>query len=236
MGILNTLSKNPTLIAFGALAIGLFIFRDRISGFFSDITGGVKGAAGIGETVGILNENFQGFLTGIQDLASGKSFEGLEFPSFELPTFELPTFEFPDFGKQITDFFAGIGGVNGQDIPTEPSDFTDVGMAEARARQEPKVVTQDIQSLFDITNPQGLMGDIAKAIVPETQAEFQERAAGLVETFPETFRSTSLSDEKVFGVQLSKESEDFDQVLAAEANKAEAIFAKLFGNLQNPNF
>jgi len=243
MGIISTLTKSPGLLALGALGIGLFIFRDRISGFFSDITGGLEGAKELGETTKLLNENLLSNLRGIQDILSGDIFKDFKFPefkfpefNFEFPTFEIPSFEFPDFAKQFADFFAEIGGVNGQGMPTEPGDFTQVGMAEARARQEPKVVTQDVKSVFDITNPQGLTGDIATAIIPETQAEFQERAAGTAETFPEIFRSTSLTDEKVFGVQLSRNSEDFDKALAAEANRSEAIFAKLFGNVQNPNF
>jgi len=232
MGILNTLSKNPTLIAFGALAIGLFIFRDKISGFFSDITGGAETAAEIGETVGVLNENLLGNLKGIQDILSGDIFKDFKFP--ELPTIELPTF---DFSNLFGGFFGGNGGGNGQDMPTDPSDFTETGMAAARARQEPKVLQDDISSMFDITNPQGLIGDIAKAIVPETQAEFQERASGLAETFSDVFRSTSLPGSEIsFGRQLSRESEDFESVLASEARRSEEIFAKLFGNVQNPNF
>jgi len=47
MGFLDSLSKNPSAIALAALGIGLFIFRDKISGFFSDITGGAEGTAQI---------------------------------------------------------------------------------------------------------------------------------------------------------------------------------------------
>jgi len=35
---------------------------------------------------------------------------------------------------------------------------------------------------------------------------------------------------------LSRESEDFESVLAAEARRSETIFAGLFGNVQNPEF
>jgi len=96
MGILDIFTKNPSLLALAGVGIALFVFRDKISGFFSDISGGVKGAQAFGETVGILNENLQGNLTGIQDIISGKVFENFEFPTIEFPTIEFPTFEFPD--------------------------------------------------------------------------------------------------------------------------------------------
>jgi len=145
MGILDSLTKNPGLLALGALAIGLFIFRDKISGFFSDITGGAQGTAQIAETGGILARNFQsnltatplpgdplfgesGFFTNIAE-----SISNFQFPS--LPSFEFPTFELPSFPS-----------IFGEQPATEPTDFTDVGMAAARARQQPttpEIITQD---------------------------------------------------------------------------------------------
>jgi len=238
MGILNSLSKNPSLIVLAALGIGLFIFKDKISGFFSDITGGAEGAASIAETGGLLARNLKSNLTLTplpEDAIFGESglFAGIGkfFTDFKFPSFDF----FPSADALPT--------VLTEDIPS--GDFTGTGMAGARARQPTDaelgigVEGFDVKGfarLGDITNPQGLLGDIAKAIVPETQSQFQERAAGLVETFPDVFRSTSLSDEISFGRQLSRESEDFESVLAAEARRSEEIFAKLFGNVQNPNF
>lgn len=63
MGLLDNLTKNPSLIALAALGIALFVFRDKISGFFSDITGGAQGTAQIAETGGILARNLQSNLT-----------------------------------------------------------------------------------------------------------------------------------------------------------------------------
>jgi len=102
--------NNPSVFALAAIGIGLFLFRDKISNFFSQITGGVEGAAEIGETAGILNENFQGFLTGVQDLTSGKFLEGFEFPEIKLPDFNFPSSEtfFGDLQNQFTNFLGNI--------------------------------------------------------------------------------------------------------------------------------
>jgi len=81
------------------IGILLFVFRDKISEFFSNITGGVEGASQIGKTVGILNENLQGNLTGIQDILSGKIFEDIQLPTLPDSNF------FSDFFSGITDFF-----------------------------------------------------------------------------------------------------------------------------------
>jgi len=76
----------------------------------------------------------------------------------------------------------------------------------------------------------------AVANVEETQAEFQERSQLFAETFPNIAFSTSLTDEITFGRQLSRNQEDFQSILDAEARRSESIFAALFGNVQNPDF
>jgi len=109
MGILDTISKNPSFLALAALGIGLFIFRDKISGFFSDITGGAQGTAQVAKTAGILAENFESFLTLTplpDDPIFGESgfFAGIGdfFKDFKLPTFELPSLpSFPSFPEAI---------------------------------------------------------------------------------------------------------------------------------------
>jgi len=235
MGILSNLAKNPSLIALAALGIGLFIFKDKISGFFSDITGGVKGAAEIGETVSVLNENLLGNLKGIQDILSGDIFKDFKLPEFKFPEFKFPEFKLPEL--EIPSFTPDVIPER-MDVPfpteEDPTKTIDIVPDVTGGRGDR--LRNVIDKIVDITNPQGLVGDIAIAIVPETQAEFQERAAGLVETFPETFRSTSLTDEISFGRQLSRNQEDFESVLADEARRSEAIFANLFGNVQNPDF
>jgi len=244
MGILDSLTKNPSIIALAALGIGLFIFRDRISGFFSDITGGAKGAASIAETGGLLSRNFTSFLTATP-LAEDPIFGEQGFfaniskgiSDFKLPSFELPSFELPSLPS-----FPPTTSVEGN--------FTDTGMAKARARQEslftlprsPEEIARDDPFaevvggtvLFSTPRPET---PFAVANVEETQSEFQERAASFVQAFPDLTRSTSLPDSQItFGRQLSRNQEDFEGILAAEAARSESIFAGLFGNVQNPNF
>jgi len=230
MGIFDSLTKNPGLLGLAALAIGLFIFRDRISGFFSDITGGAQGTAQIAETGGILARNLQsnltltplptdpifgesGFLAGI-----GNFFSNLKLPEF-------PSFELPSLPRVISEPGVTAG------------DFTDVGMAESRARQGMDI-EQEIMRFptegFIVADP--VTVPFAVANVEETQAEFQERSGAFAQAFPDITGSTSLTDEISFGRQLSRRSEDFEDVLAAEARRSESIFAALFGNVQNPNF
>jgi len=216
-GFLN----NPGALAAIGIVVSiittLVIFRKDISDFFGRSFGeaAVEGAgAAISSGLSSAGENITNFFT------------NLELPSFELPSFELPSFELPSFDLPTIEF------PSFEDVFGEPSglDFTDVGMAAARARQEEEaapVVPSDLVSAirepFDI--------------IEETQAEFQERAAAFAEVLPGVTFQTSIEDgDIVFGRQLSRESEDFESVLAAEARRSETIFAGLFGNVQNPEF
>jgi len=115
MGILDSLTKNPSLLALAALGIGLFIFRDKISGFFSDITGGAK-------TAGILGSNLSSNLTGIQDILSGKIFEDVKLPTFELPTAQGDQGSLFGAGQAVGGFFGSITDFFGNifNPPTEP--------------------------------------------------------------------------------------------------------------------
>jgi len=228
MGILDSLTKNPSLLGLAALGIGLFIFRDKISGFFSDITGGAAGTASIAETGGILARNLQSNLTATplpEDPLFGKTgfFTTLgETANKFFADFKLP--EFPSLPDVFTE----------QPTPSG-MDFTDTGMAAARARQnieqevikfptEGSIVADPITIPFAVSN------------VEETQAQFQERSTAFGEAFPNIAFSTSLTDDVTFGRQLSRQSEDFESVLAGEARRSESIFAGLFGNVQNPDF
>jgi len=167
----------------------------------------------------------------------------ITLPSFELPSFELPSF---DFTLPTIDF------PSFEDVFGEPSglDFTDVGAAAARARQEeegagePEPFVTPFTGLEDveITGGGAVFADpvsipFAVANIEETQEEFQERAGIFAEMFADITRSTSLpGGDVIFGRQLSRESEDFADVLAEEAARSESIFAALFGNVQNPEF
>jgi len=259
MGILNTLSKNPTLIGFGVLAITLFIFRDRISGFFSDITGGVKGAAGIGETVGILNENFQGFLTGIQDLASGKTFEDFKFPEFKFPEFKFP------------DFFAGAEVV-GTDIDKALAAGATVEEISAMIPIDPTDPNQDPTKFLPPMDP-ALADEPSDAEL--FAKDFPEPFIAVQPTIPPTSQ-LNLGQEQPFteaplgALSLSAIIDKFMVTASQAANikfisqqggdpfadpsnifgenppavsdptlaglSPEEIFASLFGSVQNPNF
>lgn len=73
-GLFGFVSKNPTIIGLGILAVTLFIFRDRIANF---VSGGITGA---GQAIG-------GVGAGI-----GEFFGGLELP--KLPEITLPSLPF----------------------------------------------------------------------------------------------------------------------------------------------
>jgi len=105
MGVLENLAKNPAVLGIAAVGIIAFIFRDKISDFLSNITGGA-------ETANLLGENLLSNLQGTQDLLNNitKFFTEFEFPKFEFPTF--------DFGS----FFGGNGGGNGLDLPPDVED------------------------------------------------------------------------------------------------------------------
>jgi len=235
MGILESLTKNPSLIALAALGIGLFIFRDKISGFFSDITGGAQGAAQIAETGGLLARNLQSNLTFTplpEDPIFGESGIFSSIGNFFQGAFEsISKFTIPSFPSAAAELPI---------VETEqPVDFTDVGMAEARSRQDIEAIAS--QPIARIPESGNIIRDLieipfAVANIEETQAEFQERSQAFAQAFPDITRSTSLTDDITFGRQLSRESEDFDRVLAEEAARSESIFAALFGNVQNPNF
>jgi len=87
MGVLENLAKNPAVLGIAALGVIAFIFRDKISDFLSNITGGAA-------TANILGENFLSNLEGTQNLLNSITdfFTNFEFPTFELPDFELPAF------------------------------------------------------------------------------------------------------------------------------------------------
>lgn len=78
---LGSFFNNPGVVGIAAIAIGLFLFRDKISNFFQ------SGVDSIGAGIGDINVNLP----------------AINFPTFEFPTIELPTFNF-DFG----DTFKGI--------------------------------------------------------------------------------------------------------------------------------
>jgi len=131
MGVLENLAKNPAVLGIAALGIVAFIFRDKISDFLSNITGGAA-------TANILGENLLSNLQGTQDLLNNitKFFTEFEFPKFEFP--EFPTF---DFGS----LFGGNGGGNGLDLPPDVEDTGLLTNEQRAACQCGTNIIQDIQ-------------------------------------------------------------------------------------------
>jgi len=135
MGILDNLTKNPSFLALAALGIGLFVFRDKISGFFSDITGGAQGTAQIAKTGGILAGNLESFLTltpKADDPIFGESgfFAGIGefFSNFgkALPPSQPPLTEADQF-----DFSGLVGGVSPEPTGQPAPPFSDAAIFAA---------------------------------------------------------------------------------------------------------
>ena len=74
-------------------------------------------------------------------------------------------------------------------------------------------------------------------LVTQTQTERKESEIQLTQEDPFLTRSTSLEGSLLStGPQIKRGTSKFNQVKANEAQRAEEIFAKLFGNVGNPNF
>jgi len=136
-GIFNNPGALAAIAIVTAIGAALFIFRNDIRGFL----GGLE----------LPDVNIQ-----------LPSFElpSFELPSFELPSIELPSVELPDIGGSIGDAVGSIGDAIGDAVgsigdaieqglpPIGDTDFTDVGQAGARARQEDELT-------FEISEPIG---------------------------------------------------------------------------------
>jgi len=132
-GLLN----NPSIFALAALGIGLFLFRDKISNFFSKVTGGAEGAAQIAEVGGILGQNLTSNLTATP-LPSDPLFG--ESGIFTKVAESISSFEPPDILGEINKFFTNLIPTAAAEepipIPTESTDFTSVGAAGARSDRD----------------------------------------------------------------------------------------------------
>lgn len=142
---------------------------------------------------------------------------------------------FPDQPVSIIDFINRFNLTPAQEFAIEERGATEESLGivpfAVVTRAEDKIVEP-------VPIPEGTtLAEFPTAIVPETQEQFQARAESFVEAFPQITFATSLpGSELVFGEQLSRESEDFQSALEAEALRSEQIFANLFGNVQNPDF
>jgi len=232
-GFLN----NPGALAAIGIVVSiittLVIFRNDIRDFFG----------GIGEGFG-------------QITLPAITFPTFEFPDITFPSFPditFPTFEFPDINitfPTFEDIFMVPGPFVDEErmdvpFPTEedPDKIIDIvpDVTGGRGERLRGVIGADEDEGFP---QEGMIARVLREIpfavenVPETQVEFQERAAAFVQALPEVTAFTSLPGAATDFVrrQLSRESEDFADVLAAEARRSETIFAGLFGNVQNPEF
>jgi len=250
-GILN----NPGAIILGGIAIALLFFS-------SDIR---KAFGSFGESFGKIelpDINLPQFNFPEINFPEIKlpEFNFPELPSLsEFNPFGIPAFvdkeridvEFGDTG-QIIDVVPDVTGGTAERLrnvigltPAQIFGIEERGAMDPRLALEPsdaELFARDFPEVFT-TQQTTILGDpipdipFAVANVQETQAEFQERAGAFVEAFPELTGSTSLpGSEIVFGRQLSRNQEDFQSILDAEARRAESIFSALFGNVQNPDF
>jgi len=240
-GIFN----NPGILILGALTIGLLFFQKDIRNAFGGI------AEGFGKIDIQLPEI---------------KFPEFNFPEIKFPDFNFPEINFPDFNidfgdplgditKTFDEFFENANKFfepkvdpERMDVPfpdperdLPPIDIVpDFGLRDdprrTKPEPEPTVIFRDAER-FARDFPEEFT-PIPVLIQEESQAGFLERAAEFVKALPEVTAFTSLPDSRTDFVrrQLSRNQEDFEEILAAEARRSETIFAGLFGNVQNPNF
>jgi len=242
---LGGIFNNPGVVILGALAIALLFFQKDIRDAF-----------------GSLGEGFGKIDIQLPEIKFPEfKFPEIKFPDFnlDLPDFnlDLPDFTsiFAGFQEQIDKGLAGIVpqvDPERMDVPfpteEDPMKTIDIvpdfGLRDdprrTKPEPEPTVIFRDAER-FARDFPETFTPieiPFAVANVEETQAEFQERAGAFVEALPEVTAFTSLPDSRTDFVrrQLSRNQEDFESILEAEARRSETIFAGLFGNVQNPNF
>lgn len=191
MGILDSLTKNPGLLGLAALGIGLFVFRDKISGFFSDITGGAAGAAQVAETGGILAGNLQSNLEGIQGITTGITDF---FTGFQLPQINFPALDFFASGQpfpDVQDPIAALSAFARSLVPTESGDITTTPAAVGRASTRDRIL------------------DVAQIFVPEigvvqSAIEGQQFAGGGPSFIGGTVFETPITGESTLGFIIDK--------------------------------
>lgn len=163
-GFLGGILNNPGAVILGGLVIALVFFKDDISRFF----GKAFGEAAISGTGEAISGAFEGAGTAIGEAFGGLGesitdlFAGFKLPEITLPEIDLPT---------ITDIFQ----------PRDGGDFTDVGMAAARGRQDqptPEVIPISIpgeQIQTELETGQQFFGfgpSFEGGVIRETPTEF----------------------------------------------------------------
>jgi len=243
-----------------AIIVGLVLFRNDIRNFFGTTL--PESIASIGDiqlpSINLPDITFPEFNFPEINLPD------ITFPdfNFSLPSFgEIPGVPEPfveperqdvPFGDtgQIIDVVPDVTGGRADRFagltPAEIFGIEERGAMDPRLAMEPsdaELFARDFPEIFVSVPDFSIVGEredipFAVANVEETQAEFQERAGAFVEALPEVTAFTSLPGAETDFVrrQLSRESEDFESVLEAEARRSQTIFAGLFGNVQNPDF
>jgi len=113
---LGGIANNPGVVILGALAIGLFIFRDKISEAFAS-----------------LGEGF-GDITLPEIKLPDITFPTFEFPEFKFPEFKFPDITFPEF--KFPDIF-------GTDIPQPQKMVEDTGLIDVSGCECGSSIVQD---------------------------------------------------------------------------------------------
>jgi len=253
-GILN----NPGAIILGGIAIGLLFFSGDIRKAFASFGESFGKIEFPDITLPTINfpdfpeikfpefpefPEFPDFTAGFQSLADqiAAGFAGLGTiggttvsPTMppDVPT-DIPGTTLPSDGLGAIDVPPSVLDPSGIVTSETPPTF-DVSQFVTEADLQARLDARDAERISDLIN----VGREPVSLIEETQAQFQERAGAFVQALPEVTAFTSLPGSATDFIrrQLSRESEDFEDVLAAEARRSETIFAGLFGNVQNPNF
>jgi len=213
MGILDSLSKNPSVIALAALGIGLFLFRDKISGFFSDISGGAAGIKSVtdlgfraSEGLNVQLDNLDNFFKGGEQFIQDSQ---TNIDSF----FEGGQTFFDNIFKGITET------VTDPFIPRETStDITETPAAVGRASDRDRFTQTREEALREI---QGLIPfPIVENRNIQTDVEGNFTGGG-VSFIGGTVRETPITGESTLGFIIDK--------LGVSASKAADIRAGLQG-------
>jgi len=155
MGILDNLTKNPSFLLIAGVGVALFVFRDKISNFFSTITGGIEAAATAGEISQGLLTNLQGNLTGTTNALNQLSEDFGSFQEDVGTNFGLIGDQF----SQIPDFFSNLFSQNQQDTTPPEFDLTEIEEAAAlQALEINRLRSQLENALFDIPADENLSG------------------------------------------------------------------------------
>jgi len=159
---LGGIANNPGIVILGALAIGLFIFRDKISDAFASVGESITG--GIGDIT-------------LPDITLPEiKFPEFKFPEFKFPDFTFPEIKFPEF--KFPDIF-------GTDIPQPQKMVEDTGLFTPEQLALCKCGSSIVQDAFGNVNQQCKP---CKEEKTAAQAEPFRDAAIFAEDFPEEFK------------------------------------------------